>query len=81
MTEQQKIMVNYREWVSDLRRQSYPQMSVSKAIGIASKYMLNSHTKKELVDAIKSDSQINLFGMENTWINALNKNKYYYNNQ
>ena len=56
-------------------------MSVSKAIGIASKYMLNSYSKKELIDAIKSDSQIDFFGMGNTWINALNKANYYYNNK
>jgi len=81
MNTQQKIMQGYMEWVSDIRRQSSPQMSLSKAIGVASKYMMNTYTKSELIQAIKSDSEIQSSGMEKTWLNALNKSNYYYNNK
>ena len=81
MTNQEKIMVGYRETISDLRRQSSPRMSVSKAIGIASYFMLKSYDKTDLLNAIKSDRQIEMFGTEKTWINALNKHKQHYNNR
>ena len=70
-----KIMEEYRVEVSDLRNQSYPRMSPSLAFKKASEYMLFHYTKEELAEAIKSDKQIEMFGMEKTWINALNKAK------
>ena len=70
-----KIMEEYRVEVSDLRNQSYPRMSPSLAFKKASEYMLFRYTKEELAEAIKSDNQIEMFGMEKTWLNALNKAK------
>ena len=70
-----KIMEEYRVEVSDLRNQSYPRMSPSLAFKKASEYMLFRYTKQELAEAIKNDSQIEMFGMEKTWLNALAKAK------
>jgi len=70
-----KIMEAYREEISDLRRQSYPQMSISEARKIASEYMLFNYSKEDLMKAIKSDKQIEFMGTEKSWINALNKAK------
>jgi hypothetical protein len=70
-----KIMIGYREEISDLRRQSYPKMSISEARKIASEYMLFNYSKEELLEAIKSDKQIEDMGTQNSWINALNKAK------
>jgi len=73
----EKIMELYSQEVSDLRRKSYPKISVSQAVKLASEYMLLNYSKKELKEAINNDRQIQLFGMQNTWLNALNKaNKY-----
>jgi hypothetical protein len=69
------IMESYREWVSDIRNQSYPRMSVSGAVKLASEYMLFRYSKTELIEAIKTDKNIDLLGMEKTWINALNRAK------
>jgi len=72
-----KIMELYSQEVSDLRRKSYPKISVSQAVKLASEYMLLNYSKEELKEAINNDRQIQLFGMQNTWLNALNKaNKY-----
>ena len=70
-----KIMEEYRVEVSDLRNQSYPKMSPSLAFKKASEYMLFRYSKEELMEAIKSDKQIEMFGMEKTWLNALKKAK------
>ena len=69
------IMESYREWVSDIRNQSYPRMSVSGAVKLASEYMLNSYSRQELIEAIKTDKNIDFLGMEKTWLNALRKAK------
>jgi hypothetical protein len=69
----EKIMELYSQEVSDLRRKSYPKISVSQAVKLASEYMLLNYSKKELKEAINNDRQIQLFGMQNTWLNALNK--------
>jgi len=74
-SKNKKIMESYREWVSDIRNQSYPRMSVSGAVKLASEYMLNSYSRQDLIEAIKNDSQINMFGMEKTWLNALRRAK------
>jgi hypothetical protein len=71
----EKIMEEYREEVSDLRRQSYPKMSLNEAVKIASEYMLNHYSKEELKEAIINDKQMQLFGMEKSWLNALGKAK------
>jgi hypothetical protein len=74
-SKNKKIMESYREWVFDLRNQSYPKMSVSQAIKEATEYMYSYYSKEELIEAIKNDRQIEMFGMENTWLNALNRAK------
>jgi hypothetical protein len=72
-SKNQKIMLEFRESVSDLRNQSYPKMSLSQAVKIATEDYMTRYTKEELIEAIKNDSQINMFGMEKTWINAVKK--------
>jgi hypothetical protein len=74
-SKNEKIMESYREWVFDLRNQSYPKMSVSQAIKQATEYMYSYYSKEELIEAIKNDRQIEMFGMENTWLNALKRAK------
>ena len=37
--------------------------------------MLHRYSKEDLIEAIKNDSQIDMFGMETTWINALKRAK------
>ena len=74
-SKNKKIMESYREWVFDLRNQSYPKMSVSQAIKQATEYMYSYYSKEELIEAIKNDRQIEMFGMENTWLNALKRAK------
>jgi hypothetical protein len=74
-SKNKKIMEEYRVEVSDLRNQSYPRMSPSLAFKKASEYMLFRYTKEELAEAIKNDRQIEMFGMEKTWLNALAKAK------
>ena len=69
----EKIMEEYSQEVSDLRRKSYPKMSVSQAVKLASELMLLNYSKEELKEAINNDRQIQLFGMKNTWLNALGK--------
>mgnify|MGYP003659579149 CR=1 FL=1 len=71
----EKIMEEYREEVSDLRRKSYPKMSLNEAVKIASEYMLNHYSKEELKEAIINDKQMQLFGMEKSWLSALGKAK------
>ena len=74
-SKNKKIMESYREWVSDIRNQSYPRMSVSGAVKLASEYMLNSYSRQELIEAIKTDKNIDFLGMEKTWLNALRRAK------
>jgi|688.fasta_scaffold18419_17 hypothetical protein len=71
----EKIMELLRQEVSDLRRKSYPQMSLNEAVKIASEYMLFDYSKEELKEAIINDRQLQLFGMEKSYLKALGKAK------
>jgi hypothetical protein len=71
----QQIMIEFREWVSDIRRQSYPVMALGKSVTQATSYMLHRYSKKELIDAVMQDNSILTFGMEKTWSNAIKKGK------
>jgi hypothetical protein len=73
-SKNEKIMLEFREEISDLRNQSYPRMSLGQAVQKATDYM-SSYTKEELIEAIKNDKQIEMFGMESTWINAVKRAK------
>lgn len=73
-SKNEKIMLEFRQETSDLRNQSYPRMSLGQAVQIATDYM-SSYTKEELIEAIKNDKQIEMFGMESTWINAVKRAK------
>jgi hypothetical protein len=75
MATTQQIMVDFREWVSDIRRQSYPTMAVGKAVTQATSYMLCNYSKRELISAVMEDEQLLRFGMEKTWANAIRKGK------
>lgn len=75
MEKNKIIMDDFSQEISDLRRKSYPKMSVSQAVKQATELMLFSYTKEELKEAIKTDRTIQLFGLEKSYLNAINRAK------
>ena len=75
MEKNKIIMDDFSQEIYDLRRKSYPKMSVSQAVKQATELMLFSYTKEELKEAIKTDRKIQLFGLEKSYLNAINRAK------